>query len=276
MLLDVVEGVLRDVGVTHVGVTPDGTDVGLSLAGEELNEGGLTGTVGAEARDAGGERELDGGARDDLAVGVGVGEVAVVRLDDSLVLVLDTLEETGDGEDELELVVGELGVLLRRGALADELGEVTLVGHQLAGLVVDDVSAHAVEETGIVGHNHGRDGGLGDEVILEPRDVLHVEVVGGLIEEENVRLHEDGAREGELHLPATGESHDGALDHALGELEGEEGTLHILRGDTVGLDDFVVEDKLDDGHLVLVALDVVLDVHGAELIGRGNRQPGRC
>ena len=63
VLLDVVEGVLRDVGVTHVGVTPDGTDVGLSLAGEELNEGGLTGTVGAEARDAGGERELDGGAR---------------------------------------------------------------------------------------------------------------------------------------------------------------------------------------------------------------------
>ena len=31
-------------------------------------------------------------------------------------------------------------------ALADELGEVTLVRHELAGLVVDDVRAHAVEE----------------------------------------------------------------------------------------------------------------------------------
>ena len=101
MLLDVVEGVLRDVGVTHVGVTPDGTDVGLSLAGEELNEGGLTGTVGAEARDAGGERELDGGARDDLAVGVGEGEVADVRLDDSLVLFLTPSRKPGTGKMNL-------------------------------------------------------------------------------------------------------------------------------------------------------------------------------
>ena len=62
------------------------------------------------------EGELDGRALDDLAVGAGVGEVNVVRLDDGLVLVLHALEEAGDGEDELELVVGELGVLLRRRA----------------------------------------------------------------------------------------------------------------------------------------------------------------
>ena len=37
----------------------------------------------------------------------------------------------------------------------------------------------------------------------------------------------------------------------------------------MALDDVVVEDKLDDGHLVLVALDVVLDVHSPELLRGG-------
>mmetsp|Transcript_2786 Transcript_2786/g.7400 ORF Transcript_2786/g.7400 Transcript_2786/m.7400 type:complete len:584 (-) Transcript_2786:148-1899(-) len=96
-------------------------------------------------------------------------------------------------------------------------------------------------------------------------------MVRGLVEEEDIRLHEDGASERELHLPPAGERHDGTVDHALGELERREGRLDVSRGGAVALDDFVVQHELDDGHVVLVALDVVLDVHGAELLG--GREP---
>ena len=74
----------------------------------------------------------------------------------------------------------------------------------------------------------------------EPRDVLHVEVVRGLVQEQDVRLHEDGARERELHLPAAGKRDDGALDHALGELEAQERRLDV-RGGAVALDHLVVQ-----------------------------------
>ena len=68
---------------------------------------------------------------------------------------------------------------------------------------MNDVRTDAIQETGIVGHNHGRHLRLGAEVFFQPGDILDVQVVRRLIEQENVSLHQDGAREGELHLPAT-------------------------------------------------------------------------
>ncbi len=47
-LLNVVEGVLCHVGDAHVGVAPHGSKVWLQLAGEDLDHGGLAGTVGAQ------------------------------------------------------------------------------------------------------------------------------------------------------------------------------------------------------------------------------------
>ena len=268
VLLDVMERVLRDVRVTHVRVTPDGTLVRFGFTGEKLDEGRLTSTVRAEARDTRAQRELNGRVLDDLTRRVRVLEPALGRLDDGLVLVLHALEETRNREDELEFVVGELGVLLRRRALLDEFGEITSVRHQLAVLVVNDVSTHAIQETGIVRHNHGGNLRLRVEVLFQPRDVLHVQVVRRLIEQQDVRLHEDGARERELHLPATGEGDNRPVDHLVGELErGERGSDTFL-GRTVALDDRVGENELNDVHRVLVTLDVVLDVHRAEFLRR--------
>jgi hypothetical protein len=90
-------------------------------------------------------------------------------------------------------------------------------------------------------------------------------VVGGLIEEEDIGLEEDGASEGELHLPSSGERSDGGLLALGGEADGlEDGAALGL-----GLENtLVLDDERDDGVLGLVSVDIVLDVEGADLVGR--------
>jgi len=103
------------------------------------------------------------------------------------------------------------------------------------------------------------------KVVLEPSDVDNIQVVGGLIEEEDIGLEEDGASEGELHLPSSGEGSDGGLLALGGEADGlEDGAALGL-----GLEDtLVLDDERDDGVLGLVSVDIVLDVEGADLVGR--------
>ena len=91
-------------------------------------------------------------------------------------------------EDELQFVVGQLGVLLRGWALTDEFSQVTLVRNKLSRFVVDDVRAHSVQETGIVRDNHGRNSRLRDQILLQPRDVLNVQVVSWFVQKQNFRL----------------------------------------------------------------------------------------
>ena len=103
------------------------------------------------------------------------------------------------------------------------------------------------------------------EVVLEPSDVDDVQVVGRLIEKQDVGLEEHGARKGELHLPATGQGADSLLLALIVEADGGEG-LNNLR--LAGLDTLVAEDELQDRGVLLAAVDVVLDVEGADLVGR--------
>lgn len=90
-------------------------------------------------------------------------------------------------------------------------------------------------------------------------------MVGGLIEEEDIGLEENGASEGELHLPSSGEGSDSGLLALGGEANGlEDGAALGL-----GLEDtLVLDDERDDGVLGLVSVDIVLDVEGADLVGR--------
>ncbi len=86
----------------------------------------------------------------------------------------------------------------------DERGVVALVAVQLARVEVQDVRRDNVEEVSVVGDDeNGRRPRL--QVVLEPDDGLHVQHVGRFVEEEQVRLGEEGAGEGEPHPPATGE-----------------------------------------------------------------------
>ena len=103
------------------------------------------------------------------------------------------------------------------------------------------------------------------EVVLEPSDVDDVQVVGRLIEEQDVGLEEHGTRERELHLPTTGQGADSLLLALVVEADGGE-SLDDLR--LAGLDTLVAEDELQDRGVLLAAVDVVLDVEGADLVGR--------
>jgi hypothetical protein len=120
VLLDVVEGVLGDVGDSEVGVLLNTSRVGEGLSGEELDEGRLSGSVGSDDTDSG--REGDG-ARDVVELGLlgsGVRVGAVGHLEDGTGLRSDTHEGAGRGEGELDDGGGEGVVGLGGGVLLDE------------------------------------------------------------------------------------------------------------------------------------------------------------
>ena len=72
MLLDVVESMLGHVGHSQVGVLPHSALWGLQLSGEQLDHGGLAGSVGSNDSHAGVEGDSDADALKDLAGCVGV------------------------------------------------------------------------------------------------------------------------------------------------------------------------------------------------------------
>mmetsp|Transcript_5929 Transcript_5929/g.20180 ORF Transcript_5929/g.20180 Transcript_5929/m.20180 type:complete len:1091 (-) Transcript_5929:63-3335(-) len=269
VLLDVVEGVLGHVGDAARGVLPRVAGLGHDLAGEELDHGGLAGAVGADARHARGEGHADGDVHDGGRLVDGVGVRHVVHLHKELALVLHALHEAGLGELELELGGGHVEVVLGLGLLLHEHGEVALVAVELEVLDLEHVRAAVVEEAGVVGHHDGGHGLERVEVVLHPRDVHHVEVVGGLVEEEDVGAHEHGAGERELHAPAAREGVHAVAAHLLVEAHGHEHLLDVLAGDVGGLDAGVGEDVVDAGEVGELALDVSLDEDGAELVGGG-------
>jgi hypothetical protein len=88
-------------------------------------------------------------------------------------------------------------------------------------------------------------------------------VVRWLVEEEDVRLEQNGARERELHLPTTGERADTlALAHVV-EADGRECLDDLL---LARLNALRLEDEVEDSRLLLSAVDVVLDVERADLV----------
>ena len=88
-------------------------------------------------------------------------------------------------------------------------------------------------------------------------------MVGRLVEQEDVGLEEHRTGERELHLPATRERADGLSLALVGEADGRE----RLDGPLASrLDTLIGADELQNGG-VPGAVDVVLDVEGADLVG---------
>jgi len=267
VLLDVVEGVLGDVGDTNVGVLGDNTVGGDGLTGQDLDEGRLSGTVGSDDGNTRVEGDLARHVHDGQLGGAGVGKVNVLELDKGLILGLDTVQETGLGELEGDGRGRQLVVGLALGVLLNELGQVTLVLLELAGLVVDNTRADSVEESRVVGNDHGGDVGQGVKVVLQPGDVGNIQMVGGLVQKQDIGVHQHGTGQLELHLPTTGKGTDGLLLLLLVESNGLE---HLNDGLLVEvLELLVVEDEGQDGEVSILSLEVVLDEDGTELIGRG-------
>ena len=264
MVIDVGESVLLDVGNTDVLVLVDLTGGGDEFTSQDVDEGGLASTVGTNDGNTRAKGALEGDVLDLGLGGTGVLEAHLGGTENGLGLGLDTLKETGLGEGELHLGVAELVVRLGGGVLLDELLEVTTVTLELEALVVDDVLADVVEETTVVRDNDGS-ARRGAQVILEPLNVLHVEMVSGLVEEQDIGSLEDGTAQSQLHLPTTGESADLALDHHISEAELEElGNDILLAGGDLGLLE-LLHGPVNGGHLSISGVEIVLNEDSLDL-----------
>ncbi|TFB05190.1 hypothetical protein CCMA1212_003081 [Trichoderma ghanense] len=264
VVVDVGKGVLLDVGDTDVLVLVDLTASGDELTAEDVDQGRLASTVGTNDGNTRAQRALEADVADLGLRGAGVLEGHLGGTQDSLGLGLDTLEETGLGEGELNLGGAELVVGLGRRNTLDELLQVTTVALELESLVVDDVLADVVEEARVVRDDDGSAGGV-DEVVLEPLDILHVQVVGGLVEKQDIGGLEDGTAQSQLHLPTTRQSGNLALDHLLGEAELNEALLDVLLRDLdLGLGQ-LLHGPVNGGHLSVGGVKVVLDEDGLDL-----------
>ena len=75
-----------------------------------------------------------------------------------------------------------------------------------------------------MGHNDAGDCGKVGQVILQPGDVGDIQVIGGLIQQQDVCIPQHGSGQGQLHLPASTQAGDGLLAH----LQSEANTLQCL------------------------------------------------
>mmetsp|Transcript_28176 Transcript_28176/g.87316 ORF Transcript_28176/g.87316 Transcript_28176/m.87316 type:complete len:438 (+) Transcript_28176:517-1830(+) len=98
---------------------------------------------------------------------------------------------------------------------------VALVVLELVALHVDDVRAHLVHEILRVRH-HEQDLVEGRQIGLQPDDRLDVQMVGGLVEQQQRRTLEEGLGKRNTHAPTTREGRSGAGLHGVREAETEE------------------------------------------------------
>lgn len=148
----------------------------------------------------------------------------------------------------------------------DKLAQVSLVVDQLLLLVVDNVGTDIVQESRVVRDDHARHLAQATEILFEPSDGLHVQVIGRLIQQENVGSNQHGSSELELHLPTTRQRSDGVCLLLVGETDREE------HGGDLGLcsanQSLVGGNKVDNGDRSVFALQSVLHHQASELVLR--------
>ena len=137
----------------------------------------------------------------------------LVACQTSLRLSLAALSVGADPVQFLAQALSELSVLLALNFEAGTLllqvgGVVTLVGVQVTAVNLGDPLCHVVEEVTVVGN---RDDGtlVGLQVLLQPEHGLCVQVVGGLVEQQQVRLLQQQLAQCHAAALTTGEVGDG-------------------------------------------------------------------
>ena len=214
--------------------------VGLLLAGDHPQQRGLAGAVRADHADDPATGQVEAEVVDQHAVAIGLAEL--VCLDDGVAqpgaggdMDLDLVEldvavlgeqrlvgveaglrlvapRAGVEPNPLELLVDRaladallLLLLLQPGALLLEPARVVaLVGDAASAVELEDPAGDVVEEVAIVGD--GYDGALVVlEVALEPGDRFRVEVVGRLVEQQQVGLAQEKAGKRDAALFSAGE-----------------------------------------------------------------------
>jgi len=86
----------------------------------------------------------------------------------------------------------------------DEGGVVTVDGKQPAGIApvkFEDAVGHSLQEQAIMRDGHGGEGRRGQQ-LFQPQDAVHVEVIGGLVKQQQLRLAHQLARQSHPLAPA--------------------------------------------------------------------------
>eukprot|EP01137_Pigoraptor_chileana_P035059 Opistho-2@28521 len=94
-------------------------------------------------------------------------------------------------------------------------------------------------------------------------------MVGGLVEEENVRAQKHRTSKRKLHLPASRQGTDGRRDvgrRLIGEADRVKHGGHLLTGNAAVLEESVGVDVVEHGKIRKLSLDVSLDENGANLV----------
>ena len=117
-------------------------------------------------------------------------------------------ETVDEGLDALPLgLLALVGLLLLRkklGALALEGAVVAGIERQATVVEVQDALRHGVEKVPVVGDEQ-QGAGVAGQPLLEPHHGLQIEVVGGLVEQEEIGAAHQRASQVEAHAPAAGE-----------------------------------------------------------------------
>eukprot|EP00968_Pinguiococcus_pyrenoidosus_P009741 scaffold754_cov248-Pinguiococcus_pyrenoidosus.AAC.57 len=133
---------------------------------------------------------------------------------------------------------------------------VRLVVLQLLPIEVDDVGDDLVQEAAVVRHDE-QGVRVADEVVLEPDHGLEIQVVGRLVQQEDVRLDKQGGRQRDTHAPASAERTGRAIRLLLCELQA--GEDHARAGFGVACADGL-QSRVDFLQLLVVLLGLALPV----------------
>ena len=168
------------------------------------------------------------------------------------------------------LLVAARGDVVGRGALAHVGLEVAADGGHHAVLEGQHARAHAFEQAAVVGDQHV---GLGvvDQVLLEPLDRVDVEVVGRFVEQQQVGVGQQGARQRDARELAARGGEQRTVEQVGGQAEALEHALEV--GAVV-----VAAGQLEAALELLVVLHggrepgAVLVEAGESLFGRAHRR----
>ena len=166
------------------------------MVAERLHDGGRVHDLVPQAR-AGRDRQLD--LLGAPLAGFGLGHELVVRRDARLPL---ALPGSGRHPDPFELafeggLTGAVGLLLGGEArlfLLEPGGVVALPGDARTAVELENPAGHVVEEVAVVGHRDDR-AGVHLQRPFQPGHGLGVEMVGGLVQEEQVGFGKEQAAE---------------------------------------------------------------------------------
>src|ERR1035441_8810248 len=248
--------VLREIvglGVVTEEVFPRGHGLG---AGQNLDHGGLARALDAHQGDAGGALDDQVAIGKNQVIAVGFGDLLELGHDTAARFGLGKTEMDGllagrnlNPFDLLQFLNAALHLFGLGGLGAEAVDEgfqlldaVLLVGvggkklrapllfqYLVAGIAagvnveafvpeLDDFAHGDVEEVAVVGNQHVRVR-VGGEILFQPVAGFQVEVVGGLVEEQQVGFLQEKFGQRDAHLPAAGELFGAAFPIALGEAE---------------------------------------------------------